>query len=1295
MASYGNIFQFTILSQNGDDVDIFISKKNYSGPLMQRPLGRAPILKREANGNILGTSLEIYAECRSDQEYAGLYTSSADEFLVELYKNRVLQWTGFISPELYAEPDLAPPYDVQIIATDGLGELKNYAFAQEDSRPKSYLGHLRNILQHTGSDLEIEVVSSLQYCDDEEWSGNLLSIVADFGHLAKDNAYNALQTILASVNATITQQAGKWLIVRSSDIYDHISEMNPVQFGSMSSCDWWPIGNLSTDVIPAKRHLTLTSSNAYKPTVLQNSLMESDESWVKEFGARYDDNERAFILPAANSGIVQSVSFEQGVGYQLFLRISARNIGDSQESQVLGVSVKIDGRTYQAGNQFWLTRLAGFDSRYVWRNYEGYIEIDLPEPSASDTRSDASNIDIVIPLYKYDSRSYAYATAVEVRLFNPAGLYDIGIYECSLMQYAQTAGKQIEVAILNNARENANAVELGLGDGDYAFPAAEVFRYALPLGYNSESIIRRWRTSSLTESGYLPLMARDYAVQVAKPRIRYRGKLNVPSSALPNIPLLFQRDNTYYILNTYAYDLLLDEIEVELISIPNATVAIESERVEDIASGAAMSNPSGGAAGGEGSGGSGSTTLAGLDDVQIASPSENDALVYDAGLGKWMNKALDKEMSDTSENAVQNKVIKKYIDDLEDDINGRGYLTSAAMGSYATKDDIKDFVTKGSTLAHYGITDAMAVHNEQSNVDLNDLTTPGAYTIGGGTNSHNPHNYGTLLTIHGKSSYYIGQIAIKFDGETYVRSKNDQLGADGDYWTEWRTIVDSSNIGRYAMTQSNADGRYLNKLTGGTVSGQLYIETSAGDRYIHSKCDTAHIAFGVGGGGTNRGIYDFTVGKWWIVRGASEHTDINGTLAVTGAITAKGGMLMNGQGITKWADVGNYISLPYLNINAKLLPTNTFDDGGQLAINFLQNAIYSADKRFTIEHSGEWFEYADYKFFDGSYDSFCQIRAGSTGVLTISNNGGNLIQGYPYGYIYLSFYNTNIPDSATVEVYCNYESQGIGWKTLSRTSTRGSRNGVWVYSNSYYNITHLRITMTASAASSIALCQIDWFLSRGSLSNLPVVTKFAIDQELWGRLICQGGITLGNKTITSWSDFITSDGGNINKGKYLTIGTGSLYCTESRDKLDKLFISGLIEISDLYIGERLWLEDGSSITFRNHNNPQEKDTISSFDDLRIKMISQTATDTVLIEPNVLNKWSTLTNAISLSISFLNGRASVANYYMIEFKTGDTVPTITLPSEVKWEGGYNILNNLAANTTYQISILNNLAVGGAF
>lgn len=108
------------------------------------------------------------------------------------------------------------------------------------------------------------------------------------------------------------------------------------------------------------------------------------------------------------------------------------------------------------------------------------------------------------------------------------------------------------------------------------------------------------------------------------------------------------------------------------------------------------------------------------------------------------------------------------------------------------------------------------------------------------------------------------------------------------------------------------------------------------------------------------------------------------------------------------------------------------------------------------------------------------------------------------------------------------------------------------------------------------------------------------------------------------------------------------------------------------------------------------ETITSWDDVgTLPTQSQTATSgTVSITPNVLNKWSSALTG-TLTITFASGASGVANYYMLEFTTGSSIPTINLPSGVKWEGGYNILNNLAANTTYQISILNNLAVGGAF
>lgn len=754
MAAYRNIYQFSIVSQNGDDVDIFISKKNYAGVCYQRSLGRAPMLKRERNGNILGTSLEIYAECKVDGEFSQLYTSSADEFLVKVYRNRVLQWTGFVSPELYSEPDIAPPYDVQIIATDGLGELKNYDFAQGgDSR--SFLGHLNAMLSHTSLELDIEAVSGLQYYDDS-WVDNtdMLSIVVDMRHLEAENCYDVLQITLASVNACITQQGGKWVVLRESDIYALADRLSPKIFGAMSNSSWWPIGNLSTDIIPAKKSLNLTAKSHYKSTVLGNSQMKSDALWEKELGATYEVDDNGYRLPESLSAIRQKVDFHTEVNYRLRLSVSARNIGEGTEPQMLGVVIKAEGRMSSAGSEFWLKELT--EGRgYAWDVSEGGIEVELSAPSVSDTRSDANDVDIVIPLYSYSNRVFAYATSIEVTLINLGGNYPIGVYRCSLSQYDQSPGNQIQVLIGNEAREDAGTTDIAFGDGEYTLAAGYVFRYGIPLAYNSEGIIKKWRTPSIAEGAYLSVLARDYAMQVALPRMRYRGKLNVPSMATPSVPMIFERDATYYFLNTYSYDLLNDELEVELISIPNASVVIESETITELPSAGSSGSSSSGSSGGGGtSGGGGSSTLAGLADVQVGNAQNGQALVYENGYwvprtvsggGSLSADAIISALGYTPLNAdsftkanlglgnVDNIAANKYFTALSSDatnaisatiggtnktITAAELKTSLGLGSLAYKSslvasDIPSLpwskITSGkpTTLSGYGITDGL------------------------------------------------------------------------------------------------------------------------------------------------------------------------------------------------------------------------------------------------------------------------------------------------------------------------------------------------------------------------------------------------------------------------------------------------------------------------------------------------------------------------------------------------------------------------------------------------------------
>lgn len=82
-------------------------------------------------------------------------------------------------------------------------------------------------------------------------------------------------------------------------------------------------------------------------------------------------------------------------------------------------------------------------------------------------------------------------------------------------------------------------------------------------------------------------------------------------------------------------------------------------------------------------------------------------------------------------------------------------------------------------------------------------------------------------------------------------------------------------------------------------------------------------------------------------------------------------------------------------------------------------------------------------------------------------------------------------------------------------------------------------------------------------------------------------------------------------------------------------------------------------------------------------------DTVEIEPNKLYLWDTVE---SLTITLATPTdESIVNEYMIQFTSGDIATQLTLPDTITWMSEPTIV----ANATYQISIINNLAIIGEF
>ena len=639
MASYGTIYEFRFDDINGDDVDIFIAKKNYTGSVTRRALGRTPILKRERSGNILGTSLEIYAECKVDGEFAQLYTSSADEFRVEVCKRQNLLWRGFVSPELYSEPDIAPPYDVQIIATDGLGELKDHDYRFYGKA--TLRNHIQHALAPTSLQGDITLISSLSWEDDASANApsSLLEMVTDLSHLEEESCYDVLQSILTSLNACITQQDGSWMVIRESDLYLNALKLPTASFGSMTKAQWWPVGNMSIDIIPAKKEVSVVHENQYRENILPPISMGVAAGWEIGVGCYYSSAEGGWIVPP-QTGLSYRIDARQyPLQSNLLLRIKARCLAIEGRDDVSKLSVYME-RDYAGSTTYLIRDYSPQEDRVIMRWHDemmGYVYAwDAPFVE-QDTEPAVHDLEILVPL-----RGETLAESLNMVIGNPyPSPYLLCIYSIELTQAEQTPGSRLTAIIANGAREKMNESKVILSSS--ANPSLPDLQYGI---LRLDGGVVEWHTPATTAPDLLSFAARDLAMQVALPRMRYRGKLNVPSLAYPRIPVLFNRDNTYYFLNTYSLDLLNSELEVELISIPNAQVQIESETVTELPSSGSGSAPSSG-----GSTGGGGTSDGG----------EGPDIIVDAS------------MSDTSTNPVQNKVIKAYVDRLPQyDIIGDG-----------------------------------------------------------------------------------------------------------------------------------------------------------------------------------------------------------------------------------------------------------------------------------------------------------------------------------------------------------------------------------------------------------------------------------------------------------------------------------------------------------------------------------------------------------------------------------------------------------------------------------------------
>jgi hypothetical protein len=274
------------------DVKLDIYPKDYAGAGVYKRIGQNNItLQKEKSGKIRATSINFSIQSDIDSEFASFYSEDNKKHLVKLLIDDILIWQGFIVSDQYSEPYIAPPYDVEITATDGLGLLKNYNF--ELTGVVSRFDAIRHCLDKIGLNIGYAINIDLFETRMITSRAMLEQLYFNAEALAEKNCYEALEFLIPD-GCVITQSGNRWLIQREREpaksrflysytgVYEIIQPGETVQYlGSLSDPD--------TGIYPINGNLTRTFKSAWKNFTIKNNYGKL-KSFLKNHDFSYGDD---------------------------------------------------------------------------------------------------------------------------------------------------------------------------------------------------------------------------------------------------------------------------------------------------------------------------------------------------------------------------------------------------------------------------------------------------------------------------------------------------------------------------------------------------------------------------------------------------------------------------------------------------------------------------------------------------------------------------------------------------------------------------------------------------------------------------------------------------------------------------------------------------------------------------------------------------------------------------------------------------------------------------------------------
>jgi len=226
-----------IIDGTPDDYTCNISQLDFAGSEIEILAQQNPIQINYQNTSsnklepIIGSECTLNLIASEDFELEDLYTENEREFLVEVYRNGSLIWSGFIIPDGCQEAFTFAPYAISVNAVDGLGLLKNLSYVQNSG--DFYLGKQSFIDVINACLIRLDAPSLvLNTCvniydvtmtEGDAYDPMAQGFVNAERYIKDDlftpmNCEEVLRSILEEWTAVMIQSGGEWYIYRPNEL---------------------------------------------------------------------------------------------------------------------------------------------------------------------------------------------------------------------------------------------------------------------------------------------------------------------------------------------------------------------------------------------------------------------------------------------------------------------------------------------------------------------------------------------------------------------------------------------------------------------------------------------------------------------------------------------------------------------------------------------------------------------------------------------------------------------------------------------------------------------------------------------------------------------------------------------------------------------------------------------------------------------------------------------------------------------------------------------------------------------